>query len=81
MTEDVARRDIDIVRVRLFDLVDVGLDVLHVGEIFHRTFFAGSDDQPLFTYAQRHLGLAEAGSQPAWEAQPPCSIRETFGSG
>ena len=58
MTEDITRRDIDIVRIRLFDLVDVGLDVLHVSEIFHRAFFAGGNDQPLFADAQRNLGLA-----------------------
>src|ERR1700761_5273467 len=57
MPEDVARRDIDKVRVRLFYLVDVRLDVLHVRKIFHRALFAGGNDQPLFANTERHLGL------------------------
>ncbi len=58
MTEDVAGGNIDIVRIRFFDLVDVRLDVLHVSQIFYRPFFAGGNDQPLLADAQRNLGLA-----------------------
>ncbi len=58
VTEYVTRRNVDVVRIRFFDLVDVGLDVLHVGQIFDGAFFAGGDDQPLFSYTQRNLGLA-----------------------
>ena len=39
-----------------FDLVEAGLDVLHVVDIFDRAFFAGGDDQPLLAVHQRNFG-------------------------
>ena len=56
--EDVVRGDIDEVGIGFLDLVDVGLDVLHVGEVFDGSLFAGGDDEALLAHAQRHLGLA-----------------------
>ena len=44
MAEDVACGDIDEVRIDSLYLVNVGLDVLHLGEIFDRPFFASGDD-------------------------------------
>jgi hypothetical protein len=58
MTEHIVCRNFDEIGIGFFDLVDVSLNVLHVGEIFDRALFAGCDDESLFTDSQRHLGLA-----------------------
>ena len=42
--------------IRVLDLVEPGLDALHVVHIFHRAFFAGGDDQALLVGRQRNLG-------------------------
>ena len=49
-------RDVHEVGMLLFDLVEAGLDVLHVVDIFDQALFAGRDDQPLFAVHQRNLG-------------------------
>ena len=58
MAEDIACGNVDKVGIGGLDLVDIGLDVLHLVEIFHGALFAGGDDEPLFAHAQRDLGLA-----------------------
>ena len=58
MAEDIACGDIDLVGIDGFDFVDIGLDALHLVEIFHGPLFARGDNEPLFSYSQRDLGLA-----------------------
>ena len=45
------RCHIDAVRIDFFDLIDVGLDVFHLIEIFDCSLFAGGDDQALLAHA------------------------------
>ena len=40
----------------LLDLVEPGLDVLHVVDIFDHAFFASGDNQPLLAMHQRNFG-------------------------
>ena len=54
--EDFVRRDIDEVRMLVANLVEPGLDVLHVVDIFDRALFAGGDDQALLAVHERNLG-------------------------
>ena len=50
-------RDLDEVRVRLLDLVEIALDAAHLVDVFDRALFAGRDDQPLRAFFERNLGL------------------------
>src|SRR5277367_539852 len=54
--ENFAGGEIHEVGILVFDLVDAGLDVFHVVDIFDQTLFAGGDDQALFAVHQRNLG-------------------------
>ena len=67
VTEDVMRSDIDEVGIGFLDLVDIGLDVLHVVEVFDGSLFAGGDDEALLAHAQRDLGLARLEFDGLWQ--------------
>ena len=54
--ENLVRGDVDEIRIRVLDLVEAGLDALHVVDVFDRALFAGGDDQPLLVRLQRNLG-------------------------
>jgi hypothetical protein len=56
--EHLSCGDVDEVRVGGLDLVDVGLDPLHVVQIFDRTLFAHGDNQTLLAQAQGNFRLA-----------------------
>ena len=54
--EHFLRRHIHEVRVLVANVIETRLDVLHLVQIFHRSLFAGGDDQPLLADHQRNLG-------------------------
>src|ERR1700722_554731 len=55
-TKDLAGSEVHEVGIFPLDLVETGLDVLHIVDIFDLTLFAGRDDQALLAMHQRNLG-------------------------
>src|SRR5580693_10127367 len=54
--KDLAGGEVHEVRIFPLDLIETGLYVLHVVDIFDQTLFAGGDNQPLLAMHQRNLG-------------------------
>src|SRR5215469_4005531 len=56
--EDLFRGDIHEIGMPLPNLLESGLDVFHIVQVFDGSFFARGDDEPLLAAHERHLGDA-----------------------
>src|SRR4030095_314454 len=61
--KDFLRGDIDKIRMLVPNLVQSSFDVFHFAQIFHRSFFAGGNDQPLFAVHEWKIGNAFDGHE------------------
>src|SRR5271157_400000 len=69
-TEHFFRSDIDKVRMPIPNMVQSGLDILHIVKVFHGAFFAGSNNQALLALHERNLGDPLHGNKALYRLGP-----------